>query len=417
MDVQVSRDLDRDGIPELPVASSELITRPLCSRGKWGVMSGLQGGASCRNCSQNRCQSRGCRSAASIHTRSASRSPAFGEDSGTSAADSTNTRSVCRCGESVLDAVGFDTDNRRAAYLRLEGHPRVRDHLDGLKRSDWLAHREVWIAARVFYGDAYDLPEGLGRFDVVIVGQILVHMQDVVRALTSISRQSADAVILAEGMLVTDEPTSLFLGSAQEPDHDRAFWRHSVGLYRELLGMLGFSLEAPRTGKFTCNVDGNPKATPITTLVFKRRLISTPVASRAPDRVVALRRLLRDPLNRLEGRCAGSAWSGESRTRLPWSFAGAAASWAPASWRAFATPRYVLLREPDDGRPSHEGSWRRGVEKVVAVGTGGWRSAAGFFHGMTTGCFSCGTTSRRRHSSAPADLGEGRSDLRRERNL
>ena len=172
--------------------------------------------------------------------------------------------------------------------------PGVRDHLDGLKRSYWLAHREFGSRARVFYGDACDLPEGLGRFDVVIVGQILVHMQDVVRALTSISRRAADTVILAEGMLDTDQPTSRFLGSAHEPDHDRSFWRHSVGVYRELLGMLGFSLEARRTRKFTCNVDGHPKAMPITTLVFKRGSTSSLVAPRAPGRMSALRRLLRN---------------------------------------------------------------------------------------------------------------------------
>ena len=126
-------------------------------------------------------------------------------------------------------------------------------------------------------------------------------MRDVIRALTSISRRAAETVILAGGMLDTDQPTSLFLGSAQEPDRDRSFWLHSVGVYRELLGMLGFSLEARRTRKFTCNVDGHANTIPITTLVFKRGPTSSPVAPRAPARLSALRRLLRNPLDRLEG--------------------------------------------------------------------------------------------------------------------
>jgi SAM-dependent methyltransferase len=146
----------------------------------------------------------------------------------------------------------------------------VADHLEGVKRSYWLAHREFGSHAQVYYGDVYDLPEALGRFDVVIVGQILVHLSDVIRAITSVSRRCADTLVIAEGMVLSDEPTSLLVGRADDPEKDSSFWFHSVGLYRELLTMLGFRLTTQRTLTYTCNVARNPANTPITTLVFER---------------------------------------------------------------------------------------------------------------------------------------------------
>jgi hypothetical protein len=70
-------------------------------------------------------------------------------------------------------------------------------------------------------------------------------------------------------MVPSDDSTSLFLGRADNPDMDYSFWRHSVGVYRELLAMLEFRLMARQTQPYTCNVERNPVATPITTLVFK----------------------------------------------------------------------------------------------------------------------------------------------------
>ena len=144
------------------------------------------------------------------------------------------------------------------------------EYLDSMKRSYWLAHRELESQARVYYGDAYDLPESLGSYDVVIVGQILVHLRDVIRVLTSVSRRCVDTLIIAEGMVLSDEPTSVLLGRAKVPEQNHSFWFHSVGLYREVLGMLDFRLIAEDTLTYTCNVVGNPAQTPITTLVFRR---------------------------------------------------------------------------------------------------------------------------------------------------
>jgi SAM-dependent methyltransferase len=148
---------------------------------------------------------------------------------------------------------------------------RAEKYLDDIKRSYWLAHRELKSANRVYYGSAYELPSELGRFDVVIVGQILVHLCDVVRALSSIAARSKDTLVIAEGMIENPEPVSYWLARADRPENDYSFWHHSTGFYRELLSILGFDLHSKESRKYRCDLEGSADGISITTLVFKRR--------------------------------------------------------------------------------------------------------------------------------------------------
>ncbi len=47
--------------------------------------------------------------------------------------------------------------------------------LTGFHNGYWLAHRLLNSRAEVYYGTAYDLPEGLGHFDLAVVGMMLPH--------------------------------------------------------------------------------------------------------------------------------------------------------------------------------------------------------------------------------------------------
>jgi SAM-dependent methyltransferase len=127
---------------------------------------------------------------------------------------------------------------------------------DRLKRSYWLAHRELNSVNRVYYGNAYELPSELGTFDVVIVGQILVHLRDIVRALSSISSRCRDTLVIAEGMVENPEPVSHWLARADNPKKEGQFWHHSTGLYREVLSILGFELHSKESRNYRCNLEG-----------------------------------------------------------------------------------------------------------------------------------------------------------------
>jgi SAM-dependent methyltransferase len=156
---------------------------------------------------------------------------------------------------------------------------RAGKYLDDIKRSYWLAHRELKSANEVYYGSAYELPSELGKFDIVIVGQILVHLRDVVRALSSIAARCRDSLMIAEGMIENPEPVSHWLARADRPENDYSFWHHSTGLYHELLSILGFELQSKENRNYRCNLEGSADGVSITTLVFKRRNASPRAAT------------------------------------------------------------------------------------------------------------------------------------------
>jgi hypothetical protein len=143
-------------------------------------------------------------------------------------------------------------------------------YLTGIKKSYWLARRELGSSSRVYYGDASSLPAELGLFDVVLVGQILVHLRDVVLALTSAAARCKDTLIIAEGMIEDERPYSEFLGRADNPDYDYGFWHHSTGLYRELMAILGFRLSGKHAARYRCNLLDGSTGIEITTLIFER---------------------------------------------------------------------------------------------------------------------------------------------------
>jgi SAM-dependent methyltransferase len=143
-------------------------------------------------------------------------------------------------------------------------------HFDLWKNAYWLAHRAYLSSARVVYGDIYNLPPALGGFDVIIFCAVLEHMADPIRAIASVSRHATDRMIL--GVWIPDHTVqshiAWFLGSADRPGDNAVFWAYSIPVYREILGMLGFEIEAMVTGEFRLS-DG--RTYPRTAIVAKRR--------------------------------------------------------------------------------------------------------------------------------------------------
>jgi SAM-dependent methyltransferase len=113
-----------------------------------------------------------------------------------------------------------------------------------MRNAYWLAHRLYGSRAKVYYGDIGDLPEELGKFDVVLVGSVTEHLGDQIAALTSISRLAADTIVINSPIIDVPEKIAYFLPSANRPEQDYTWWVYSVGIYREVFGMLGFGIES-----------------------------------------------------------------------------------------------------------------------------------------------------------------------------
>jgi SAM-dependent methyltransferase len=118
-----------------------------------------------------------------------------------------------------------------------------RAEIERWKNAYWLSHRLLGSKAQVFYGDIYDLPPELGKFDVAILGSVLEHLSDPITALASVARLTKERMVIVTPLLETDESIARFEGKASNPDADFTWWTYSPGVYREVLGMLGFEIE------------------------------------------------------------------------------------------------------------------------------------------------------------------------------
>ncbi|MFN2493506.1 MAG: class I SAM-dependent methyltransferase [Pyrinomonadaceae bacterium] len=149
--------------------------------------------------------------------------------------------------------VSFDMSHGgQQTFLPFKDKPYYTDHaywandydkyIDKWKNAYWLCHRLLASKAQVYYGNVYDLPPQLGTFDVSIVGSVLEHLSDQVTALASIARLTKETMILVTPLLQSEERLARFEPRASNPDHDYTWWTYSVGVYREVLAMLGFSI-------------------------------------------------------------------------------------------------------------------------------------------------------------------------------
>jgi SAM-dependent methyltransferase len=178
--------------------------------------------------------------------------------------------------------VSFDVDDAR--HLNVLAFPNNLRQLDrerwlseanarilALRKSYWLAHRDFQSRNKVCYANLHDMPSELGMFDIVMVGQILVHQSDTVRALERAAARCAGSLVVAEGMIDNDrESYSHFLGHPDRPEIQYSFWHHSTGFYIRYLGILGFKLRQKTVGTYVCNVDPKEPGV-IFTLVFDRQ--------------------------------------------------------------------------------------------------------------------------------------------------
>ncbi|MDZ4830994.1 MAG: class I SAM-dependent methyltransferase [Phycisphaerae bacterium] len=144
-----------------------------------------------------------------------------------------------------------------------------------LKSSYWFAHRLLGSKAKAYYGDVYALPDTIGRFDVVVVAQILVHLHDPVQALVSASRLCDDTLISVEGMPDLAAPIAIFYATPDRPDLSHSWWAFSVGMYRKLLRILGFGIVSVTTSRHRCTVPGMRPMHGVTTIVARRSALES----------------------------------------------------------------------------------------------------------------------------------------------
>jgi hypothetical protein len=163
----------------------------------------------------------------------------------------------------------FDADGPER-YQYLPGHvPLERDRFDRFRRGYEFSHHQLTSKANLVLGDIYSLSERVPQHDVVLVGQILVHLRDPLSALWQASLAARDTLIITEGAFESDKPISVFLG---DQTVYYAWWHLSDKLYVHWLDLLGFDVVTIARGGYTCLDDAMPGQSELWTFVAKRRV-------------------------------------------------------------------------------------------------------------------------------------------------
>jgi hypothetical protein len=136
----------------------------------------------------------------------------------------------------------------------------------------WLAHRLLGSRARVHYGTAYDLPEGLGRFDVVVLGMMLPHVETPFRVLQQAAARSAHTVVVTQQAPQMPDAWAYFMPNAANLNTGMFWWSLSDDCLERMLGVLGFRVARRHHAEHACPARGRGAAEQCTTTVAERQI-------------------------------------------------------------------------------------------------------------------------------------------------
>jgi SAM-dependent methyltransferase len=128
-----------------------------------------------------------------------------------------------------------------------------------LNNGFWYAHEQIGSQAKLVHGTAYSVPPEIGRFDVVTVCAILLHLRDPMGALENMISFTDKAIIIADlvpyflSEPLQKLPLAYFIPTKNTPRtrHGGWTWWHvSPEVYVRYLELKGFKIMSNTTGSY-----------------------------------------------------------------------------------------------------------------------------------------------------------------------
>jgi hypothetical protein len=155
------------------------------------------------------------------------------------------------------DVTGYDLSEEQEwdivpyhDYDYTEHIARRKEHIRRLNNSWWYAHERFGSRARVVYGSVYEISPELGRFDVVTMGSILLHLRDPFLALQKAASVARDTMVITDLLMLSfDQAAATVLGNGRlvrfMPDAAtgspyETWWGVSPHFIAEAVQVLGF---------------------------------------------------------------------------------------------------------------------------------------------------------------------------------
>jgi 2-polyprenyl-3-methyl-5-hydroxy-6-metoxy-1,4-benzoquinol methylase len=149
----------------------------------------------------------------------------------------------------------------------------LHDFAERLINSYWYAHHALNSRAKAYYGDIYNLPDFLGRFDAVVLGSVLLHVRDPFSVLQSATRLTAGTVIITNPFFDSDLPVMHLIPTKKNYDefgYNVSWWHISDMCMVRMLEILGFDKVTIRKSEHKAIFGGNTNYTTFSTFVGTR---------------------------------------------------------------------------------------------------------------------------------------------------
>jgi O-methyltransferase len=107
-----------------------------------------------------------------------------------------------------------------------------------LKNSYWFSHAALQSKARVYYGDAYNLPAALGEFDIAVMGAVLLHCRDPLRIVEQCAKRAKLLIIVDKFHPDVEGAAICRLAPTRENLLWHTWWHFSTQFFTQFLAVM-----------------------------------------------------------------------------------------------------------------------------------------------------------------------------------
>jgi len=140
----------------------------------------------------------------------------------------------------VTDEHGWDFVPYPDAKLEEIFGPR-RIVMQQLKNSYWFSHVAMQSKAKVYYGDAYNLPAALRNFDIAVMAAVLLHCRDPLRIVQQCGKLAKSLIIVDKFYPDLEGAPVCRLAPTPENFLWHTWWHFSTQLLIQFLSVMGFT--------------------------------------------------------------------------------------------------------------------------------------------------------------------------------
>jgi hypothetical protein len=110
-----------------------------------------------------------------------------------------------------------------------------------LKNSYWFSHAAHQSKAKVYYGDVYNLPASLGKFDIAVMGSVLLHCRDPLRIVEQCGKMVGTLIIIDMFHPDLEGTPVCRLAPTSQNFLWHTWWNFSTQFFAQFLAVMGFT--------------------------------------------------------------------------------------------------------------------------------------------------------------------------------